>query len=54
MEEGRDGERRQSNKNKDRDTSRADRENSMLEKVHGGAKDMSVAKRKHFVELKHV
>lgn len=27
---------------------------SMLEKVDGGAKDMSVPKRKHFVELKHV
>lgn len=36
------------------DMSRIDRERSMLEKVDGGAKDMSVPKRKHFVELKHV
>ncbi len=36
------------------DTNRTDRERSMLEKVDGGAKDMSVPKRKHFVELKHV
>lgn len=34
--------------------SRIDREKSMLKKVYGGAKDMSVPKRKHFVELKQV
>lgn len=34
--------------------SRIDREKGMLEKVDRGAKDMSVPKRKHFVELKHV
>lgn len=36
------------------DMSKTDREKSMLEKVDGGAQDMSVPKRKHFVELKHV
>lgn len=46
--------RKQSKEAKGSDTSRTDREKSMLEKLDRGGKDVSVPKRKHFVELKHV
>lgn len=46
--------RKQSKEDKGSDRSWTDRGKSMLEKLDRGAKDMSVPKRKHFVELKHV
>ena len=46
--------REQSYEDKGSDMSRTDRDKSTSEKRDGGAKDMSVPKRKHFVELKHV
>ncbi len=54
MEGGRDRKRRHSKEDKGSDMSKRDRERGLLEKVDGGAKDMSVPKRKHFVELKHI